>query len=87
MDKTMAAFVAGSAHSPSEFGFTGVVKICKQILNAFAQRAAIAAERSQFATLSSRYLDDIGMTAGERAAVLHYEEPMIDSWRVVASHL
>jgi hypothetical protein len=83
----MAAFVAGSAHSSSEFGFSAALKMGKQILNAFAERAAIAAERSQFATLSSRYLDDIGMTAGERAAALNYEEPVIDGWRVVASHL
>ena len=56
-------------------------------LNALAARAAAAAERSRFATLPRRYLDDVGMTEGERAAVLGYEERPGDGWGVVASHL
>ena len=59
-------------------------------LTRFAERAVVAADRSRFAALPARYLDDIGMTASERAAALGYlgyEEPMIDAWRVVASHL
>ena len=59
----------------------------KQILNAIADRAAVMAERSRFAMLPARYLDDAGMTAGERAEALGYDEPMIDGWRIVASDL
>jgi len=61
--------------------------LCKQILNAVRAHAAIAAERSRFAGLSQRYLDDVGVTAAERAAALGYEDEALDGWRVVASHL
>ena len=61
--------------------------IGKHILNALTERAVAAAERSRFAALPPRYLDDVGMTEAERAAALGYEEPMVDGWRVVASHL
>ena len=83
----MGGYAAGSTHHSIEFGASGVVRVCKRILNAVAERASIAADRSQFAALSARYLDDIGMTAAERAAILGYEEPATDGWRVVASHL
>ncbi len=86
----MGAYAAGSTHNGLEFSFSAVVRICKQILDALAERAVVAADRSRFAALPARYLDDIGMTASERAAALGYlgyEEPMIDAWRVVASHL
>ena len=83
----MGAYAAGSTHHNIEFGFSAVARICKQILNALAERAAVAADRSRFAALPARYLDDIGMTAAERAGALGYEEPMIEAWRVVASHL
>jgi hypothetical protein len=83
----MGAYAASSTHHNAEFGFSGVVRFCKQILNAFAERAAVAADRSRFAALPARHLDDIGMTASERAAVLGYDESTIDPWRVLASHL
>jgi len=83
----MFVAAAGSTHSHRDFGFSLAVTVCKQILNAARERRAVAAERSRFAALPQRYLDDVGMTAAERAAALGYEEPMLDGWRVVASHL
>jgi hypothetical protein len=83
----MGAYASGSTHHNIELGVSGVVRVGKRILNAFAERASIAADRSQFAALPTRYLDDVGMTAAERAAILGYEEPTTDGWRVVASHL
>jgi hypothetical protein len=83
----MGAYASGSTHHGTEFGVSGVVRVCKLILNAIAERASIAADRSQFAALPAKYLDDIGMTAAERAAILGYEELTTDGWRVVASHL
>ena len=83
----MGSYAERSTHHTVDFGFTGVVRLCKQILNAIAERAAVAADRSRFAALPPRYLEDIGMTGGERVAVLGYDEAMIDAWRVVASHL
>ena len=83
----MAATITGSAHHFGDYGVSGALRICKQILNAITERAAVAGDRSRFAALSPRYLDDIGLTAGERAEILQYDEPMIDGWRVVASHL
>jgi len=83
----MFVAAAGSTHSQRNFGFSRAVTVCKQILNAMVDHAAVASDRSRFAALSQRYLDDVGMTASERAAALGYEEPMFDGWRVVASHL
>jgi hypothetical protein len=83
----MGAYVAGSTHHRLEFGLSGFVRIGKRILNTIAERASLSADRSQFASLPSRYLDDIGMTAADRLAILGYEEPTTDGWRVVASHL
>ena len=65
----------------------GSLLIGKYLLNALAERAASAAERSRFAALPARYLEDVGMTEAERAAALGYAEPIEDGWRVVASHL
>ena len=83
----MSAYAAGSTDRHIDFGTAGVVRFCKQILNAVSERAAVAADRRRFAVLSPRQLDDIGMTAAERAAILGYEEPTTDGWRIVASHL
>jgi len=83
----MGAHVAGRANVHADFGFSGAVRMSKQILNAVAERAAVAADRSRFAALPARYLDDVGLTAAERASALGLEETMIDPWRVVASHL
>lgn len=83
----MLGFVAGSDAPYRLTPFEGPFRISKQILNALAERASGAAERSRFAALPSRYLDDVGMTEADRAAVLGYDEPTVDGWRVVASHL
>ena len=83
----MLTYAAGSNDPNLEFGFSGPMRLGKQILNAIADRAAVMADRSRFATLPARYLDDAGVTAGERAEALGYDEPMIDGWRIVASHL
>ena len=83
----MGAYAAGSNHHGFELRASAVVRVGKRILNAIAERASIAAERSRFAALPAKYLDDVGMTAAERAAVIGYEEPTTDGWRVVASHL
>jgi hypothetical protein len=83
----MASYVVHSDHSLWEIGFSWARRAGKQILNALSERAAVAAERSQFAGLPDRYLDDIGMTPAERVSILGYEEPTRDGWRLVASHL
>lgn len=83
----MRAYTAGSTHHNIEFGLSEAARICKRILNGVAERASIASDRSQFAALPARYLNDIGMTEAERAGILGYAEPAIDGWRVVASHL
>ena len=85
--KYMGMYAAGSTHHNIEFGVTVVVRVGKRILSAIAERAVVAADRSQFAGLPEKFLDDVGMTAAERAAALGYEEPTTDGWRVVASHL
>jgi hypothetical protein len=83
----MGAYLGGSGQVHTDIGFSRIVKICKQILNAVAQRAVVAADRSRFAALPARYLDDAGLTEAERVSALALEETMIDPWRVVASHL
>ncbi len=83
----MGAYAAGSTHHNVEFGPSSVVRVCKRILNSVAERASVAADRSLFAGLPARYLDDVGITDAERAAVLGYAELTTDGWRVVASHL
>ena len=83
----MGAYAAGSIHQNLEPGLSRALRIGKRILNAVADRASLAAERSRFAALPARYLDDVGMTEAERAAILGCVEPTTDGWRVVASHL
>ena len=83
----MGAYVAGSTRPSLDPGFSWAAKICKQILNAVAERAVVAADRSRFAALPERYLDDVGLTAAERVSALGFDEAQIDPWRVVASHL
>jgi hypothetical protein len=83
----MAAHVVGLGRSYRDMGLAGGFRIGKQILDALFERAAAAVERSRFAALPPRYLEDAGMTEADRAAALGFEEPRIDGWRVVASHL
>lgn len=59
----------------------------KQILNGLAAPALAAAERSRFAILPARYLEDVGMTEGDRNVALGAAETPVEGWRVVASHL
>ena len=58
----------------------------KRILNHLRERADAAVDRSRFAALSPRALDDVGMTAAERAAILGFEEPARDPWSPVVLH-
>ena len=83
----MLDVVAGSVAPRRHTAVTEAFRIGQQILNAVAERASVAVERSRFAALPARYLDDVGMTESERAAALGYDEPAFDGWRVVASHL
>ena len=83
----MGANLAGFTHPTVDFGFSWAVRVSKQILKAIAASAASAADRSQFAALPVRYLEDVGLTEGERAAALGYDDPLIDPWRVIASQL
>jgi hypothetical protein len=57
----------------------------KGILNRFAARGEAAVDRSRLAALQLRYLDDVGMTASERAAILGYEEQARDPWTFIAT--
>jgi hypothetical protein len=83
----MTAFGARLSDLHGETVTVGPFRFGKQILNALATRAAAATERSRFAALPSRYLDDVGMTEAERAAALGYDESNLEGWRIVASHL
>ena len=83
----MFGYALGSGRSFADAAIFGGLRMGKQFLNALASRAAAAADRSRFAALPSRYLDDVGMTEAERAEALGFEELVLDGWRVVASHL
>jgi hypothetical protein len=48
-----------------------------------AERAEAAVDRSRLAALPLRYLDDVGMTVGERDAILAYEPPARDPWTLI----
>ena len=61
-------------HSRAEFGVSrAVAEFVKGILNQLAERAEAAVDRSRLAALPLRYLDDVGMTVDERAAILGHE--------------
>jgi hypothetical protein len=49
-----------------------------------AEHDEAAIDRSRLAALPLRYLDDVGMTVGERAAILGYEAPARDPWALIA---
>jgi hypothetical protein len=87
LEPKMGAHLLESTHPTADFGFSWVVKVSKEILNSIAASAASAADRSQFAALPVRYLEDVGLTEGERAAALGYDDPLLDPWRVIASQL
>jgi hypothetical protein len=74
----MNAFVTNRAHSHADLGVSWAVDLVKRILNELAERADAAADRSRLAALPHHLLDDIGMTAGERDAILGYEASALD---------
>ena len=84
----MAAIASNARHSapPShDFGFAAIVPTSKWILNGLRELAATAADRSRFASLPRRYLDDVGITVAERAATLRYEEPAFGAWQAIVT--
>ncbi len=83
----MTAFITNRAHSHADLGVSWAVGLVKRILNELAERADAAVDRSRLAALPRRYLDDIGMTVADRAAILGYEESALDPWALVASRL
>jgi hypothetical protein len=74
------------AHSRADFGISRALAVVKGILNQFAERAEAAVDRSRLAALPVRYLDDVGMTVGERAAITGCEAPARDPWTLIAIH-
>ena len=80
----MTASSANLAHSHGEFGVSRAGAIVKGILNRLRERAEAAVDRSRLAALPLRYLDDVGMTVGERAAILGFEAPARDPWALAA---
>ena len=81
----MTASTTNLTHSHADFGVPSTVGFVKRILYQLAERAEAAVDRSRLAALPPRYLDDVGMTVGERAAILGYEEPALDSWALAAT--
>ena len=51
-------------------GFRRIGSACQYLLNIVTEAATRAAERSRYAALPRRYLDDVGMTIAERDAAL-----------------
>ena len=80
----MTASSTNLTHSHPDFGISWGVGFMKEILNQLAERFEAAVDRSRLAALPLRYLDDVGMTVGERAAMLGYEEPARDPWALAA---
>ncbi len=83
----MTASVAALQNSARAASVAAGLHIGKHILNTLTAWAAAASDRSRFAALPARYLDDVGMTEAERVAALGYGEGTVDGWQVVASHL
>jgi hypothetical protein len=81
----MTASSANLAHSHADFGVSSAARFLKRILNQLGEHADAAVDRSRLAALAPRYLDDVGMTVGERAAILGYEEPARDPWALAAT--
>jgi hypothetical protein len=80
----MTASATSLAHSRADLGVSWGIGVLKGILNQLAERAEAAVDRSRLAALPLRCLEDVGMTVGERAAILGYEEPARDPWTLVA---
>ena len=85
IDEVTASFAHG-AGSRVDFGRSRGLVIVKGILNQLAERAEAAVDRSRLAALPLRYLDDVGMTIDERAAIVGCEAPARDPWTLIAIH-
>ena len=81
----MTASTANLTHSHADFGVLQSFRFVKRILNQLGERAEAAVDRSRLAALPRRYLDDVGMTVGERAAIVGYEEPGLDPWALAVT--
>ena len=81
----MTASTMNLAHSHAYLGISSALGFVKRILNQLGERADAAIDRGRLAALSPRYLDDVGMTVGERAGILGYEEPACDPWALVTT--
>ena len=81
----MTASFTNPGHSHADFGVSRGVGVLKGIRNQLAERAEAAVDRSRLAALPLRYLDDVGMTVDERAAILGYKEAARDPWALVAT--
>ena len=79
----MTASSTNLAPSRAEFGVSWAVAVVKGILNRLAEHDEAAIDRSRLAALPLRYLDDVGMTVGERDAILAYEPPARDPWTLI----
>ena len=66
----MTAFRMTAPTNPGNTNFRSVAALGQHILNQIGEAARRAADRSRFAALSRRYLDDAGMTPGELGAAL-----------------
>ncbi len=69
----MTHLSAHSRHSHHSFDGASIRRIgsaCQHLLNIVAEAATRASERSRYAALPRRYLDDVGMTIAERDAAL-----------------
>ena len=69
----MSHFSARSGHlhlALDGAGFRRIGSVCQHLLNIVAEAATRASERSRYAALPRRYLDDVGMTIAERDAAL-----------------
>jgi hypothetical protein len=81
----MTASTSNLSHSYADFGRSSAVGFVKRILNQLTEGAEAAVDRSRLAALPPRYLDDVGMTVGERAGILGFEEPTRDPWALVVT--
>jgi len=82
----MTALITNRSHSHGDFGVSWAASPAKRILDHLRERADAAADRSRFAGLPPRALDDAGVTAAERAAILGFEEPAPGPWTPVVLH-
>ena len=61
----MTALITNRSHSHGDFGVSWAASPAKRILDHLRERADAAADRSRFAGLPPRALDDAGVTMGQ----------------------